>query len=323
MLVTCSSCLTKYHLDDSKISEKGAKVRCSRCKHIFYLAKPPDTKEEVAEDFESFAKYHEELIGPDQRALGISLQEEEKEKEGEKKEEGGLEGEEEKFLFSEQPPEKKEDQIFSREYLEEKGAEVKPSQIKKRVGEKGKVWRKRVRPSRSFALLFIITILVLGLFYLWAEMRAGGKIIPYLEYPLKKINQLWNEIWGTEKEGLVVKNLAGYEEKVGEISLYVIEGKIENQSHETKKHIKVKVVIFDQGRMKVTEKEIFCGRTIDRAGLRNLPSNFFAGEMIIQPQTEQERVTPSGATVPFMILFKDLPAQAKEFKVEIVEAPSL
>ena len=89
MLVTYASCLTKYHLDDSKISEKGAKVRCSRCKHIFYLVKPPDTQEEVAEDFESFAKYHEELIGPEQKASGISLseEEEEKEREQEKKEE--------------------------------------------------------------------------------------------------------------------------------------------------------------------------------------------------------------------------------------------
>ncbi|OGP93779.1 MAG: hypothetical protein A2157_15675 [Deltaproteobacteria bacterium RBG_16_47_11] len=323
MLVTCASCLTKYHLDDSKISEKGAKVRCSRCKHIFYLAQPPDTKEEVAEDFESFAKYHEELIGPDQRALGISLQEEEEEKEREKKEEGGLEGEEEKFLFSEKAPEKKEDRISPKEYLEEKEAEVQPAQIKKKVGVEGKIWRRGIRPSRSFALLLIITILVIGLFYLWAELRAGGKLSPYFEYPLKKINQLWNEIWGTEIEGLVVKNLAGYEEKVGEFSLYVIEGKVENQSPETKKHIKVKVVIFDQGRMKVTEKEIFCGRTLDRAGLRSLSSDFFGGEMIIQPQTEKEMVTPPGTTVPFMIIFKDLPAQAKEFKVDIVEAPGL
>jgi hypothetical protein len=34
-------------------------------------------------------------------------------------------------------------------------------------------------------------------------------------------------------------------------------------------------------------------------------------------------ITPSGKAIPFMIVFKDLPTQAKEFKVEIVEAPSL
>ena len=71
MIVTCASCLTKYQLDDSRISEKGAKVRCSRCKHVFYVVPPPETKEEVAENFESFAKFHEELIGKDQKVTGL------------------------------------------------------------------------------------------------------------------------------------------------------------------------------------------------------------------------------------------------------------
>jgi hypothetical protein len=33
-------------------------------------------------------------------------------------------------------------------------------------------------------------------------------------------------------------------------------------------------------------------------------------------------VPPDKAT-PFMVIFRDLPSQAKEFKVEIVEAPNL
>jgi hypothetical protein len=32
---------------------------------------------------------------------------------------------------------------------------------------------------------------------------------------------------------------------------------------------------------------------------------------------------PSGNATPFMVIFKDLPSQAKEFKVEILEAPNL
>ncbi len=154
-------------------------------------------------------------------------------------------------------------------------------------------------------------------------MESGGKLSSYLENPIKKVTQLWEKVWGAEKEGLVVKDLTGYEEKVGEFPLYIIEGKVDNQSQKTKKFIKVKVVIFDQNRMKVTEKETLCGRTIGRGELKNLPSDFFSGEMIIQPKTEKEMITPSGKAIPFMIVFKDLPTQAKEFKVEIVEAPNL
>jgi hypothetical protein len=37
----------------------------------------------------------------------------------------------------------------------------------------------------------------------------------------------------------------------------------------------------------------------------------------------KEMIVPSGKEVPFMILFKDLSSQAKEFKVEISDAPNL
>src|SRR4030042_4573438 len=65
MIVTCASCLTKFNLDDSKISLKGTKVRCSRCQYIFFVASPLDQKEETEESIESFAKYHKELFKPE------------------------------------------------------------------------------------------------------------------------------------------------------------------------------------------------------------------------------------------------------------------
>jgi predicted Zn finger-like uncharacterized protein len=322
MIVTCASCLTKYELDDSRISEKGAKVRCSRCKHVFYVALPPETKEEVTENFESFAKYHEELMGPDQRGRGISTPEEEEERGKEAAPIEG-EGEEEKFLFSDQTPTEKVEPFSLPEFEEEAETKNREAIPKKATIDQWRMRGERRRPSRLFALVVVIVILIFGLFYLWTEMESGGKLSSYLEDPIKKATQLWEKLWGTEKEGLVVKDLTGYEEKVGEFPLYIIEGKVDNQSQKTKKLIKVKVVIFDQNRMKVTEKETLCGRTIGRGELKNLPSDFFSGEMIIQPKTEKEMIAPSGKAIPFMIVFKDLPTQAKEFKVEIVEAPNL
>ena len=37
MIIQCDQCKTKFRLDDSKVSEKGAKVRCAKCKHIFMV----------------------------------------------------------------------------------------------------------------------------------------------------------------------------------------------------------------------------------------------------------------------------------------------
>lgn len=324
MIVTCASCLTKYHLDDSRVSEKGAKVRCSRCKHIFYVVPPPETKEEVAETFESFARFHEELIGKEQAGIETPSLEEEQELATRPKgppEEEVTEGE--KFLFSDRPPEEKVES-FS---FSEPEKEIKPAlrglRAEKSVIEKRRIRWERRTSLRLMAFIIIVLLFVFGLFYLWTEIEAGGKLSSYLEAPFKKATWLWEKIWGTEKEGLIVKDLTGYEEKVGEVPLYMIEGKVENQSQKAKKFVRVKVVLFDQNRLKVAEKETSCGRTILRGELKSLPPHFFSGEMVIEPNTEKEMIVAPGKTIPFVVVFRDLPPQAKEFKVEIVEAPSL
>lgn len=355
MIITCASCLTKFNLDDSRISAKGVKVRCSRCKHVFYVVPPPETKEEIIEDAESFAKYHEDLIGPVEKKAEAppevkveKEEEEEKDEEeeevvvaSEKEEEVASKEEEETLPFSEKapvdkvervtpsekftslekigqmvPPEKVEE-LFSEETLREEDMEVTPPKPKRRVRPE------RRGLSRFFALFVVLVILIVGVFYVWTELGSGGKLSPYLESPVKKVTELWNQVWGIEREGLIVEGLNGYEEKMGEVSLFVIEGKVKNQSQYTKKHIKVRVVIFAQDKLEVDQKEAICGRIISREELKKQPLEFFREEMVIQPETDKGRVTLSGQTTPFMVIFKDPPSQAKEFKVEIVEAPNL
>lgn len=46
MIVTCPNCSTKYNLPDSKIPAGGAKVKCSKCAHVF-KAELPTPEEEV------------------------------------------------------------------------------------------------------------------------------------------------------------------------------------------------------------------------------------------------------------------------------------
>jgi hypothetical protein len=264
------------------------------------------------------------------------------EKEGPPEEEGVIpEKEEETFLFTEKapidktervtpsekftPPEKiervvppeKEEKLLFEETVKEETIEVKPPKPKRML----RAERKGL--PRYFALLVVLVLLVFGILYIWTELSSGGKLSPYLESPVKRVSELWNQIWGIEKEDLIVEGINGYEEKVGEMSLFIIEGKVKNQSQYTKKHIKIRVVILGQDKLKVDQKETICGRIISREELKKQPLEFLRGEMVIQPETDQERITPSGKTTPFMVIFKDPPSQAKEFKVEIVEAPNL
>ena len=39
MIIQCEKCLTRFRLDDSRVTEKGVKVRCTKCKHVFSVRK--------------------------------------------------------------------------------------------------------------------------------------------------------------------------------------------------------------------------------------------------------------------------------------------
>jgi predicted Zn finger-like uncharacterized protein len=330
MIITCASCLTKFNLDDSRIQAKGIKVRCSRCKHLFYVVPSPETKEEIIENAESFAKYHADLMEPGERKA-------EAPPEARVQKEAAVPEEEKEaaFLFPEKvpieeaeqltppgkveesiPPEKAEE-IFFEEPRREERREGKPSRPKSmlRAEKRG--------PFRFIPLVIVLVLLILGIFYAWSELGSGGRLSSYLDYSVKKMNELWNQIWGVEKEDLNIGDLSRHDEQVEGLPLFIIEGKVKNQSKFTKKYIKIRITIFDEGKVKVAEQDAICGRIIVREELKNQPPEFFKGDMLIKPQTEQEMVTLSGKTAPFMVIFKDLPSRAKDFKYEILEAPNV
>lgn len=46
MVVSCQKCRTRFQLDDARIPAKGVRVRCSKCKHAFFVA-PPGTEDDT------------------------------------------------------------------------------------------------------------------------------------------------------------------------------------------------------------------------------------------------------------------------------------
>jgi predicted Zn finger-like uncharacterized protein len=324
--------MTKFSLDESRISAKGAKVRCSKCQHVFFVVPPtepppellpkpsPEPKEEgPTEDFESFIKSQEEFAEPGPKRPEIPPSKMDKREEigfpGEN-EDIGLPEEEEAF-FREEASAKKVAPVTPFEPEMEQRAQAKP------VKPKRMVKREKRRPPIVFLLIIFLVLLVLGGFFLWTEYGSKGTVTTYLEYPVQKVIALWDQLLGVKQEGLVVGDLNRYDEKVGDFFLSVIEGKVKNQSQSARKYIKIRVEIFDQHKDKITEKETFCGLNIGIDGLKSLPPEFFKGEMLIQPQQQKDMVIPTGQEAPFMVVFKDLTSQPREFKVEITEAPDL
>jgi predicted Zn finger-like uncharacterized protein len=50
VVVVCEKCHTRFHLSDSKVSAKGTRVRCSRCKHAFFITLPGAEKAEAIDE---------------------------------------------------------------------------------------------------------------------------------------------------------------------------------------------------------------------------------------------------------------------------------
>jgi predicted Zn finger-like uncharacterized protein len=47
VVVSCQKCRTRFQLDEARIPAKGVKVRCSKCKHAFFVAKPGSDAEAI------------------------------------------------------------------------------------------------------------------------------------------------------------------------------------------------------------------------------------------------------------------------------------
>lgn len=75
MIVQCENCQAKFRLDDSKVPEQGRKVRCSKCKHVFFVRKEPgpslrpvpEAKEQARKDeaWEPAAPVQETSVPPE------------------------------------------------------------------------------------------------------------------------------------------------------------------------------------------------------------------------------------------------------------------
>jgi predicted Zn finger-like uncharacterized protein len=45
MIIQCEQCSTRFRLDDAKVTDKGVKVRCAKCRHVFTVTKEqPETE---------------------------------------------------------------------------------------------------------------------------------------------------------------------------------------------------------------------------------------------------------------------------------------
>jgi predicted Zn finger-like uncharacterized protein len=281
MIVECESCHAKFKLDDSRVTEKGIKVRCSKCKFIFTVRKSPPAEEEfaVGKGPERELRFDEEELARFAEDTGTKAAEAISEQEA-------YEPTIKIDLSDQKTIPFEEEEAFPKEEVIKKGPKKKAISAPVLVGA---------------IIGVIICIAVVAYFY----------ILPYFMGPQETMTSNLT----------ISNLKAYYEQNVQVPKIYVIQGVVTNESKKSRRYIQVKGVLFDSKGKPVKQQLAYCGNLIPKADLKTKSPEFIQKAMgtISGLKGENNLVKPR-SSIPFMIVFFSLPQEMTEYSVEIASS---
>ncbi len=345
MVIQCENCRTMFNLDETLLKEGGSKVRCSLCKHLFMAYPPLGTLDEVeaetpidlgrggedqpADELVSILDEREGPVaeGKDEdfeADLDRLYKDAFKEPAPALEEKGDAPSEEAKDLAEETitgeggrlaegpsvdflPMDTVDDDRDAHEIPHGGDEFVKQAPSKKKSSKWG-----------FFAVFGVILLVLLGaataIMYWKPEL-----ISPYLsifEAAEKK------EPADAGVRLLQLKTVAGSfvdSEKGGQ--MFVIRGMVSNQYPTPKSYILIKGSILDNKGKVVESRLSYAGNTFTDEEIKTLPLEDIKKAMQNRDGMARQNFNlSSGATIPFMIVFDNLPDNLSEFAVETVSS---
>lgn len=295
MIINCERCGSKFNLDENLIKEKGSKVRCSICKNIFMVTpSEPSTPEDISDD--DFDDALEETIALDSPPVFDEGMESERE-DGEK-------GDDFDKAFEDALQEDIKD-VAVEETPEPEIIPTPPARTKKK------------NSSRLLVALVIFLILILGALsiYLFAPSLLPDSLSG-MQPPKKE------DITDTGNRRLDIEGLSGSflpTDSLGQ--LYIIRGRIVNNYPQSRSYILIKATIEDDKQNPIDSKLAYAGNLLTESELKTTTVDKLekafknkAGE-----NNSNINVKPKGS-VPFMVVFYNLPKNISEFVVETVSS---
>ena len=330
MIIQCENCKTKFRLDESLLKEEGSKVRCSICKHTFMVFPPEkpsvdeslalseeDFQETVAIDSEAVDEHAKESAEPElreeidfERAFESALEEKEIEVEiGAVDLEGYEPGDFEKEAFGEAAG---EEQAPGPEPERIEGAgEEAPSPLEA---------KEPPAPKKSRIGLVILIIFFIVAAGAAAIVYFAPQMIPeslsFLKQAEKKTQKdlgvrrlLFKEVTGS----FINSDLSG--------QLFIVKGMVVNDYPKPRSFILVKATILDDKGQIVKSKQAYAGNVFTEEELKKLSLDVI-NKALNNPRGKNNSNVKiaSGGTIPFMIVFHNLPANLSEFTVEAVSS---
>jgi len=351
MIIVCPECSTKFNVDSDRIPDGGAKVRCARCKHVFRAEKPLDLESQHPEKVDFFAEESvtdstieetsssdgfNEPMADDSSFSYDKFQELDSETTDEENFTFGAETETENknITFTESPEESgtiekalgaenkdpvPPEAVAEEEVINKTVNKMDPPTESRAASQP--VEKKKGGPISSIIRILLLLILVI--------LIIGGVFV-YINGP-DQLNQTIQQIFGqqtnrpvqtgqitlSELEGKFIKN-----EHDGD--LFLIHGEAINNFSQPRAAIQVKGVIFDQNGKPLLQKTVFCGNPISLQEIQTL--SFAELEKIMGNQFGKDLSNmkiDSKKTIPFDIVFKDLPQNLSEFSVKVTSSEAV
>ena len=197
------------------------------------------------------------------------------------------------------------------------------------------------KTSRFFIVLFILVLFTGGLYFGSGLLEDQGIKLPYItdisiffksnfESIAKKgikssfIDTLFGKKVQQDPAGVVKlypleSTIQGiYLDNSSAGTLYVINGEIKNNYDHPRSFISVTANIFTKGDSAVRmSKTVFCGNVFSHLELENLGLNAIALRLLNKEGYNKSNLNiKPGATVPFMVIFNDLPEDLEQFNIQ-------
>jgi predicted Zn finger-like uncharacterized protein len=335
MIIECEECNSKFNLAENLIKENGSKVRCSVCKNVFTAYPPePDIMEELSPD-ESLEEDLKETVAlespPVFKEKEPEPEVEEMEIDFEKAFEEAIDEEDVQAISPDEIPDSEEEydidfaETLDRKPAVEEGVEMEEAE--EEVPEKPKAAVETIvappaekKPRRSRVGLIVLVIIVLLLGGGFAVYYFAPDLLPESLSFLKPIKK--EAISETGVRRLSLKSVGGFfieSSKAGQ--LFVIKGTVTNHNPKSRSFILIKGSLLDDKGKVVGSKMAYAGNTFKEKQIKEMPletinkslKNRFGKKRInvnVKPQS----------TVPFMIIFENLPQNMSEFTVEAVSS---
>lgn len=329
MIIQCEKCRTKFRLDESLLRQEGSKVKCSVCKHVF-IAYPPQSSIEEPSPVELDEEFQETVALPTDELGEKGLETEEPEAEEEidfdKAFESALYEKEVEVEITSEDLEGYEPEDFEKEASEmDRAKEVPepgPKLVEEPVVEAPPEDQVEVLlpPKKSRVGLIILIIAFIIVAGAASIVYFAPQLIPdslsFLKMPEKKaLKDL-----GVRR--LTFKGVTGSfinTSKSGQ--LFVVKGTVVNDYSKPRSFILVKASILDDKGKVVRSKRAYAGNSFSEEELKKLPFQEIEKAMKNPRGKDGSNVNIApGSSVPFMIVFKDLPSDLSEFTVEAVSS---